>query len=442
MERPSWVGSRCLGLCLNVVVFVGVALGQQSTQPAEEENTADERAVERKPYDFWGGKKLTGDWGGARTDLKDFGIDFTLSYQQHFQQNYRGGRETHNGHRQSGTYDFVMKLDFEKLGLIKNAGFYFKTKGGWGDGISSNKVGALSRVNSDTGGDQPIFVKKWWHWQRFADEAVEVRLGNLQTNKDLFDVSLYAYHEDKDFLNRASIRNSTIPHRTGIGAFVKVEPVDGFYFQSAVIDAQSRARRTGFDTAFHDEDRFIGFWEFGLTPEWETPKGPMPGRYRFGWWYDPRVSTVFENTLGGRRQAGQRGDDVGFYAGFDQMIFKENDDPADEQGLGFFCRYGHAHRDINKISDYWEVGLSYKGLIPERDKDVLGFAVSQSILSSQYRNKVHRLADRETVYEWYYKFYVTDWLILSPDLQVITNPGGDKDDRNSIVGGIRLRVIF
>jgi len=27
-------------------------------------------------------------------------------------------------------------------------------------------------------------------------------------------------------------------------------------------------------------------------------------------------------------------------------------------------------------------------------------------------------------------------------VQVITNPGGDKDDRDAIVGGLRIRLIF
>jgi porin len=424
-----------MGIVVVLPGWVGV-LPAQTTQPAGEEVPP-----QRKAYDPWTSKTMTGDWGGLRSDLEDVGFKLELSYQHQFQQNFRGGQDTHNGHRQSGTYDLVFKLDFEKMGLIDDAGFYFKAKGSWSDGINP-KVGALNKVNSDTGGDEPLFVKKWWYWQKFADDKIELRLGNIETNKDLFDVSQYANHEDKDFLNRSSIRNATIPHQTGIGVFLKIEPVDWMYFQAGAADAQSRERRTGFDTAFHDEDWFIGIWEFGFTPKWDSAKGPMPGRYRFGWWYDPRVSTIYQDSLGGRRRDDHRGDDVGFYVGFDQLIFKESDDPKDDQGLGLFCRYGHAHRDINKISDYWSAGLSYKGIIPGRDKDILGFAMSQSILSSHYRYEIKESADRETVYEWYYKLYITPWLIITPDFQVVTNPGGDKDARDAIVGGIRLRVIF
>ena len=51
-------------------------------------------------------------------------------------------------------------------------------------------------------------------------------------------------------------------------------------------------------------------------------------------------------------------------------------------------------------------------------------------------------AGRETVYEWYYKYYLAPWFIISPDLQVLTHTGGDKDAPSTIIGGVRIRVIF
>ena len=40
------------------------------------------------------------------------------------------------------------------------------------------------------------------------------------------------------------------------------------------------------------------------------------------------------------------------------------------------------------------------------------------------------------------KYYLTPWFIISPDLQVLTHTGGDKDDPSTIIGGVRIRVIF
>ena len=414
-----------------------------SPKDANQGTDTPAKDVTSSPFDLRTTPNLTGDWGGHRTELEKRGIAFDLYYNQQFQQDFRGGLDTHNGHRFSGSYDLNLKLDFEKLGWMDDAGFFLRAaKGTWSDGINPNKVGALFNVNSDAGDDHPIFINKWWLWKKFADGKFELRLGLLQTNKDLFDVSLYANHEDKDFLNRLSIRNGTFPHRTGNGVFLKYEPVNWFYTQIAAIDADHQSRTTGWDTAFHDRAWFAGFGEAGFTPKWESSKGPMPGRYRVGVWYDPRTKTLFRNTLGNRRRAETNDGTAGYYFGADQMVWKEQDDPSDSQGLGLFARYGHARSDRNRISDSWQLGASYRGLISTRDKDVFAFSVAQAMESQRYRDEIRRLADRETVYEVYYAIQVAPWIIVSPDVQFITNPGGDRTARDAIVGGVRVRIIF
>ena len=371
-----------------------------------------------------------------------------LSYQSQYQQNLRGGLNTHKADKWTGTYDWVFQLDFNRLGVLPEAsrdyraGFYLKAKGSYNESVQEY-VGSLCNPNADPAGeDEPVFINKWWLWQKFFHDKIELRLGVLETHKDLVDVSLYANHEDRDFLNRASFRNALIPHTTGMGAFLKVEPVNWFYMQALAVDAQAKQFHTQFDTAFHEEDWYIGNWEAGLTPGWKTRRGPMPGRYRAGFWYNPTVRPVFQRARDAERNPQQRGHDTGMYLGLDQMVWKENTDPADPQGLGVFSRFGAAHGDVNKVSEYWQVGASYRGLLPGRDPDVFGFSMARSRLSEQYREKVNRMAGEETVYEWYYSCFVTPAVIVSPDLQVITNPGGNRNARDAIVGGVRVRLLF
>lgn len=404
--------------------------------------SAPASAPVRKPYDPLTSKTMTGDWGGVRTALEEIGISLRYNYNQQFQHNARGGLDTHNACRLSGTADFQYELDFEKMKLLKGASFFMESRSSYGNGINDAKVGAFFDPNGDVEGYYPFFVNKWWYRQRLLDDKLEFRLGMLQTNKDLFDVSPYANHEDRDFLDRLAIRDATVPHRTGMGAYVKVQPVDWFYAQAAAVDAQSRDRRTGFDTAFHDEDWFLGMWEFGFTPRWESSRGPMPGRYRIGWWYDPRAKQYWEDDLDGRRPPSFETGDMGLYLGADQMVWKENADPKDTQGLGVFARYGVAHGDVNRIDQSWEVGASWMGLIPARDADVTAFAFSQGIFSESYGDHEAPGADRTSVYEWYYMIQVTPWCFLTPDVQVIVNPAGDDSVRDAVVAGLRLRIIF
>lgn len=440
------LGARaCTGFLLALLAGSGGAWAQTSRPESEfsEASAGKTPAASRSADDFRTRSTMTGDWGGARKAIEDLGIRVELTLAHQFQQNFRGGLQTDNGHRFSGTLDYALDFDFEKMGLLKGASFYIKARSGYSDGINPDKVGALFNTNADAFEDEPIFVRKWWYEQKLLDGKIELQIGRIQSHKDHFDVSLYANHEDEDFLNLLSTRNPTVPHANGLGAFVKVAPVDWWYVQAAAIDAQVVKRtKTGFDTAFHDEAWYNVFFETGFLPNWETPRGSMPGSYRIGLWYDPRVLPIFMNTLEGRRRQRYRGNDVGFYVGFDQMIWKENADRDDQQGLGIFARWGASHRDINRIGHYWQVGASYRGLISGRDDDVVGFAVSQAILSRKYREEVHEDADRETVWEWYYQFQVTPWCTVAPDFQVIQNPGGDKTDRDAIVGGVRVFITF
>ncbi len=404
--------------------------------------TTEEKTVEHEPYDIWTTKRLTGDWGGFRSWLDDEGIDFSMIYTGVYQQNFRGGIETHNSNEFAADFRMNLYLDLDKMGLVPGGFFFIRGKSSYNDGARAN-VGSLSTPAWVVGGgDEEYYLDKWWYGQRFFDNKLEFRIGKLLTPVDLFDTNVYAQSPWDQFLNSAMDFNQTVPHRKAPGIFMKWRPCDEFYFQMAGVNADQRdsTRPLSFDTTFHNDPSFIGLWELGWTPTFQGPNGSMPGNYRFGWYYDPRPLTIYRDSLGGVRAPQTRGDDVGFYLSFDQLVFKENDDPKDKQGLGAFVRYGYAHRDINAVSNYWQVGAQYEGLIPNRDKDVLAFGVAQSIMSSQMRHELRNRADRETVYELYYAIHVTPWLVVSPDLQVITNPGGSKDDRDALVGSIRVKL--
>lgn len=422
-----------------------MALDDGAADATVVESTETTEITEAEPFDLMTTKRLTGDWGGARTWMDDNGIDFSIVYTAVWQQNFRGGIETHNADDFSGDLRLNLYLDLDKMGLIKDAFFFARGKSSYNNSVQGNVGSLTSTAWVVANGDQEFYLDKWWYGQRFLDDKIEFRIGKLLTPIDLFDGNAYAQSPWDQFINAALCRNSTFPHRKAYGAYLNFKPWDNFYFRMAGIDADQRDanRCASFDTTFHEDARFIGMWEFGFTPKFASANGDLPGNYRFGWHYDPRPGQIFRDTHGGRVPANEtRGDDIGFYLSFDQFLYKENDQPKDKQGLGAFLRYGYAHRDINAVSNFWSLGAQYQGLIPERDKDILAFGVAQSIMSDRLRDDLNNLADRETVYELYYKIQVTPWLALTPDVQIITHPGGNKTADNAIVGSIRAKITF
>lgn len=454
LRRSIWLTAVAIWLST-----LGFGLGQTpSTQPAEvvqpdatdEHDSPDEApepaatpAPAAPAYDLLTTPRLLGTWGGVRTDLEKVGFTFAPILISGYTHNLSGGVNTQNAHDVPGLAQYNMELDFDKMGLIPGGSFFFRAIQSWNDGIRSD-VGSLSQPAFTWGssGDNEILVDKWWWRQRFVDDRIELRLGKLLNVIDLFDINNYASNQYTRFSNSFLTANPTIPVSKGLGAFVRAWPTDWLYLQAGAMDPDQRPTRTGFDTAFHGPCHFRGYWEFGFTPKWATAKGPMPGGYRFGTWYDPRTKMIFRDTLGGARSLIYNTGDMGFYTSLDQMVWKENDNAKDKQGLGLFARYGYAHGEYNKLEHFWSVGSQYEGLIPTRDRDVMGFGVAQGILSREFRNEINSRADRETVYEMYYTIEVAPWLQITPDLQVITNPGGLKDGRDSLVGGLRVRVLF
>jgi len=454
-----WMKRSCVFSFIAVLILGGVrAVGQPENQAADQNEAAvqpappegEAQTVETKvdeprkthgPFDL-DYKYMTGDWGGTRTELEDLGVTIKLTLMNQIMVNVHGGLETENGHDTAGSYEVDFYFDMEKLLGIKGATFWIRPKGTWGGDDSDfdkEKIGGLFKTNQDASSEEPIFVDKW-HWQQFfLDKKLEMRIGRQEPVKDLFDTSKIIGHEDKYFLNQALVRNATIPSDKGLGAFVRWKFTKHAYVSAAALDAQAEDRQTNFNTAFHDEDEFRFFFELGCKPELSSSKGPLWGHYRIGTWYDPTRRPKFRNTFDGLRQERFRGDIWGYYVGFDQMIWKENEGPDDAQGVAIAGRFGHANGEVSRIEDFWSFAGQYEGLIPGRDDDVLGVGVGQGILADEYE-RVHRGADRETVYELYYSIKLAPWLWISPDVQYITNAGGDDPDNDAFVAGLRVRM--
>lgn len=439
------------GIPLLIVIWSVAALAQPAVESppgatieeaAVSEPASDPVPLER-PFDLLNNSRLAGDWWGGRRWIEDRGIEFSLSLTSVYQHNARGGLRTHNGHRIAGSVDWELILDTEALGLWQGGTLYTGAESSWNDDLGGDLVGNHFGTNADAVGDNSIVVNELWYEHLFLNGKVRFKVGKLDPTVDL-DTNAYANDETAQFLNPALVNTGNIPLPDyGLGAVLVVQPTHWSYIGVGSVDAQANGRETGFQTTFHGEDYFFSAAEIGFLPEWNTPWGKLPGGYRFGVWYDPQPKECFFDDLGGRRiTVPMKRDDVGFYFNMDQLLIKEKpQDDTDQQGLGMFFRYGYAHQDANPVEHFWSVGGQYQGLVPTRDDDVLGFGVSQGILSEQLRF-TGVTPHRETVLELYYRIVLTPWLSISPDFQWILDPGGVLTTADSYVAGLRVQASF
>ncbi len=373
------------------------------------------------------------------------GLEFRLGVTSIYQQNVRGGISKHRrAGRISGSYDLELTSCLERLIGIEGGVIYMHAEGRWSkaQGIDGPSVGSVFGVNADGGARRTMDVAELWYEQSMFDGALILRVGKMDITGGFecrgcpvsFDGSSFANDETSQFLNGALVNNPTIPFPDyGLGLVLHYNPIEWWYVSGGVIDAQADGRETGFRTTFHDEDYFVYLVETGVTPQMDSVNGPLQGAYRVGLWNDTQPKSNSDNSKNSRG-------DVGFYLSCDQMLAKENAGAEDSQGLGTFFRYGYASGRRNDIRDFWSAGFQYQGLLDGRDDDVAGIGFAHGSFSDSA--DATYTTDYESALEIYYNAQVSPRLNISPNIQYVTNPGGNKSIGDAVVLGIRAQMSF
>ncbi len=375
-------------------------------------------------------------------------LDVSLGITSIYQQNTRGGLTTNSGRgRFAGSYDLELVADMHKLLGFDGASLYIHAEG-WSSktqGIDPVSVGSVFGVNDDAISPRAgMIVTELRYGQELLDGALIFQIGKMDLSAPgcfqsricpmSFDQNNYANDEAAQFFNSAMVNNPTIPFPDyGLGASLRYNLNDWWYVSAGGADGQADRRQTGFNTAFNGEDYFFYIFETGLMPAVDSANGALQGAYRFGFWSDPQPKSNSDKAKTER-------DDLGFYVSCDQVLTKENDNPADSQGLGIFARYGRADARKNDITNFWSIGFQYQGLLDGRDDDVLGVGFAKGIFSDTASTTYPQ--DYESVVELYYNARINPHFNISPSIQYIANPGGASGVSDVIVLGLRLQALF
>jgi len=256
-----------------------------------------------------------------------------------------------------------------------------------------------------------------------------------------FDCTPYANDETQQFLNSSLVNNPTIPFPAyTLGLAAHYAPGNDWYMTAAAADSQGSYKETGFQTAFHDEEYFFYIAETGITPRFESSRGPLQGSYAVGVWYLPQPAAV--SVPEGEDEIFHR-DNTGVYASCGQMIVKENSDENDSQGLGTFFRYGYAPSSRNDLTQFFSAGLSCQGLLDGRDHDVLAVGMSRGYFSDDAAGVY--ACDSETAFETFYNIEMSAWMTLTPSVQYVADPSSADNGRplkDAVVFGLRAQMVF
>jgi porin len=368
---------------------------------------------------------LTGDWGGWRERLAARGIAPGARYTSGFWSNLRGGFQT--GTRYDGFAEWWLDADLEALLGWKGGSFRIDWYSYHGGQPSTVLVGSFptqdvsSHETAKSVRFFQIFLRQTW-----ADGRIAVKAGQLAADSDFFG-SEYA----TALLNFGFF---------GLGRTTPIAPfyplaAPGLYLGARTADARWDARagvysadpgpdvssNFGFDYSFDNGALFIT--ELGAR---RHPFG-RPGHYAIG-----AIGTTarLEDYASGGSAKGT----FGLYGTIDQLVARPT---ATRPGLGFFARaVGGPLEERNQLLWYLDLGVQVSRPFPGRDRDVLSLGFARLRFSDAYvaseRAAGDNVSRHQSVLELTYRFQVTGWLSLQPDLQLFFEPHFSRRDATVI----------
>lgn len=395
----------------------------------EKLDNALETQAEKPMVKQWlDGDYATGKWFGARPLFEDHGVTINSSLLYGPYTKSGGGANGERSTKGYSLFNLGVTVDTEKAGMWKGGTFFalYQKKTGYGISGANGYNGAMGDWMGLDGWDwrQINQISEYWYQQKLFDGKVRMKFGKQDANTD------FGYlNSGWDFMNTAFSVNPTTPMPT--------YPDQAFGFMAEINPKEWLSIRNG---TYSKSNVPFNMTEIEFKPTIKK----LPGRYMLGAWEmsdssGMGVATGID-TDSGETVYNAFNRNFGCYAGFEQMVYKENkDDENDMQGLTVFGQFGMSPSNKNDMNRYVGGGLHYIGPIPKRDKDRVGIAVGSGNFAPRLGDITSQVGS-ETALEAFYRVQVTPWFYLQPDVQYIMNPGGIYD--NSVAIGLRTVITF
>lgn len=350
---------------------------------------------------------LFGDLG--RGELEDRGYKLEVLAVHDFWGNAKGGK--YRGVGVMGNMNLMLTVDTAQAGFWDNGQFLF-----WGIGVYGRRpslaVGDYQYTSSIDAFD--TFEPYEMYYQHFfADKKINVLAGVHDFTLE-FAVLNYGF----TFINSSFFTPSTITQipysfypTTGLGARVFSQLSEEVYLLAGIYDGRPTDpnRLRAIDWGLSSDDGAYTIAETGWV---EDNDEQLYGKLALGAWHNSGKHQDINGT--------ERGSNFGGYLLGERELWREQD--GSDQGLGSFVQVGYAEADRNFNPWYFGGGVRYKGAFTGRDEDVLGLGYTHAQIGSKYRSANECSEKSERVVELSYRMPVTPSVVITPDIQYVTNP--------------------
>jgi porin len=417
----------------------------------------------KAPKSIWEQETLTGDWNGARTSLKDRGIDIQLTYINEVLNVIHGGIDRRASYE--GRIDLTVETDLGKL--IGWDGFMTHVTVFDIHGSQHNAAANVGSIADPSNIDATRTTRLFTAWLQYGDPAYNK---DNPSKSDRFSFRIGQLAADDEFLTSptagglingtfgwAAIQSANIlsggpayPLATP-GARIQVRPVDDVAIRAAIFSGDPAGDNcTGnpqgcnhHGTTFSFSGGALAMVEAELGVNQAKSAKGLPGVYKIGLWYATAdyADIRFPATHDGN---------FGVYGVADQTVWQRGD-----TSISVFTRAGVVPSDRNTVSFYIDGGVGLKGLIPGRVDDTLTFGaayekISPDAVAADRDALLPIIRSNEVVFEVSYAAQIAPWWVVQPDFQYIVRPGGRVGDpanplvpvKDAAVIGVRSVLKF
>lgn len=406
-----------------------------NTNPTQSQNKA-QSPVSQLPSPFRG--KLTGDWGGFRSTLADYGVTFDLEFTQFYQGLVSGtGSKTF---QYGARLDGFVKLDTGKLGIWEGGGLHTHLEYRFGNLAGSlgntffptNAAMEFPSESPDTLVATSIYLS-----QKFGDR-VSLLIGKINALDLLENDLFFGGWGNRRFMNAvfaAPPSGLVPPVFFGAIANVKLNPVTLSFW---VYDPDDRTQE------YLPENLFSNGVSFSLTTTYATTIADRPTTFSLTGIYTTKAginfSEISESIRAGLTPPTKEGSySIGFQ--FSHLLHQNPSNP--QQGWGIFLKGAVSDGNPNYVQNSLITGIGGTGLFPERELDSFGLGYYYYNLSNDLQDTLNPRKERfgnEQGFEMYYSYAVTPWFYFTADLQYIAPPRNFIND--AFIAGLRANIRF
>jgi len=340
------------------------------------------------------------------------GISYTLDA------SFLPQRVSPNGHKTAwqnqyyGTIGWnIFKSDTWGSGALQAAYTAVRYWGSNGNFLS-NQIGVLNPINDYP--ENANYFDQLSYTHTFAGSANILSLTVGQFPMYNFDGGDYNANQQINFLNEALSQNATSNYPSAsLGGYLTITPNSEWSFSAGLQDANNISGETISWNKFK-KGKMTDF----VSATWTPTFFDQPGQYSLLFYYQP--ATEAQNTTS-----------RGWSLNLQQNITDK---------IALFGRINGVGQSAEFAKQSYVLGAVYNNPFNRNQLDQIGLATAFNKLDKDVNGVGTRAW--ENVVEGYYAFGVSNFLTLTPDIQLYINPGANPKRHTATAASLRATLMF